>query len=713
MGSGYIAEYSLLFDTLGSASPAPSVDFQAFCAMLQVADREFSPESVYRSAEEASVKLLPSLESAWSPTEAASVLHEKGNLRDTIAEFQSRRTSDGFTPERAAHFADDPQYDLIRSIAGDGIIIQAPPNFRNLTIKETFRPVVTRLPSTMRCHALKSTVAGRSILLERSSIPDPEFENLSFCSIHLAPKPPSELPPGVAGDALLLEAAAAKAALGRFCVDPSNTEDGVVPLNSPEGKLLAIDKYGKVTHPTIDSVVSDWDEYRQDKKLQWRDMWLAKEDVDSAFPQLKLAPESALMMAVAISATLILINLYGTFGWTGLPMAFAVVGAAILRAILPRALAVHHAYCDDFFWAGSFDHVSHDQPIVQRTLENTFGSPGRTPEKSVGPTQCTDILGWVVDFQNDRVLLKQRAIRKLAYAFFSFKTTDSLPISDWQRLASLASRYSRASAGLSPYVAPLFAMTRRSGGRLKACPPNANAKVAIEMWRMAILRMHADPFAFAMSVERFGRLPPQPGAAAGFHYGISDASTPQLAAALYQYKNGPLLAWTTYVLPFEYLDSRHATRFQNEREFLGLLLLLVLTAHTLPASASIPEGGSRPLIWSTDSRTAESWAARDGTSASRAAQATAISIAWLQIAAAINLVAIDWRSSEEMGDIDRASRNRPAPSLLPELFVNLQSSIDASRMFHDCDFTKTLDCAPARSLLFDLASRMSTILARP
>ena len=250
---------------------------------------------------------------------------------------------------------------------------------------------------------------------------------------------------------------------------------------------------------------------------------------------------------------------------------------------------------------------------------------------------------------------------------------------------------------------------RQANGSLKLIKPSSQAILCIEMWRVVLLYWVFNPGAFAVPLEKFVRLSSRykPSPQSVPHFGITDASTPKLAAALYAPGSGELIAWTQYTLPFAYSEEHKATLYQNNREYLGLLLLLVL------ASAARPSGERRntlSLTWCTDNTTAQAWVDHNRCK-SLASQATAISISWIQLIQRIDIESTEWRPTEQMGDIDNLTRNRPTPSLLPALYIDLQTALDASELFHQCDFTKHLDCGKARTIMFEVNSRLHAALA--
>jgi len=254
-------------------------------------------------------------------------------------------------------------------------------------------------------------------------------------------------------------------------------------------------------------------------------------------------------------------------------------------------------YCDDVFGIGSLLSAAHDASVVQSLIVQTFGKGSVAQDKS-WLDQHAVILGWHIGFTRNLVRPSNRGIRKLAFSFFSVDVRAGQPLilTKWQELHSLAECYSDGLLCTSDFVQPLAAMLagwepsasapagssapkkHRRVKRLKTA--NSAARFAIEMWRIFSIRLWQNCDAYSMSIEQFS----------GFYdtndlsprVAISDSSTPRVAVAIYD--NLPdgsltLVAWTGYDYPaFGYTDNNPATFFQNQREYLGLLLALVLIA---------------------------------------------------------------------------------------------------------------------------------------
>ena len=117
---------------------------------------------------------------------------------------------------------------------------------------------------------------------------------------------------------------------GRWCLDASNREDKRMPLNGGAAKELAAFHYGNVIYPEMVDIILSWIAYLKQHDRQWSECWLFKEDIKSCFPQLNMDPRAALHLAMRVAVDIILIDFAGTFGYTGLPGAWQVVGRALL-----------------------------------------------------------------------------------------------------------------------------------------------------------------------------------------------------------------------------------------------------------------------------------------------------------------------------------------------------------------------------------------------
>ena len=219
-------------------------------------------------------------------------------------------------------------------LAETGAVIEPDPEFVHLTPEQTQRTITSDISQTIAYHTLRFWHQQRAIILPLAAISRADRDLLSFVSLHLHFK--ADSPPG------------------RLCIDPSNTSDSsLLPLNTPHTKAAALLRYGPVEFPTINTIIQDWHQYNRRHDLVWKDCYIEKDDIVDAFPQVRMAALSAMMMAVMISALLVWIPINGTFGWSGLPFAYNVFGLATMEVLLPIIEAVLHRYCDDYIGYGT------------------------------------------------------------------------------------------------------------------------------------------------------------------------------------------------------------------------------------------------------------------------------------------------------------------------------------------------------------------------
>ena len=80
---------------------------------------------------------------------------------------------------------------------------------------------------------------------------------------------------------------------GCILIDPSNPKGEGWPLNTPEVKATAVERYGKLTLPTIKEIVSALLAYAKRRDYDLKNMRLFKLDISNAFGCLPVAPELA------------------------------------------------------------------------------------------------------------------------------------------------------------------------------------------------------------------------------------------------------------------------------------------------------------------------------------------------------------------------------------------------------------------------------------
>ena len=102
---------------------------------------------------------------------------------------------------------------------------------------------------------------------------------------------------------------------GRILIDPSNPKGEGWPLNTPEVKAAAEERYGKLTLPTIKEIVFALLAYAKGRGYDLKDMRLFKLDISNAFGCLPVAPELAPYMMIRIG-DLLMLHINNQFGPT-------------------------------------------------------------------------------------------------------------------------------------------------------------------------------------------------------------------------------------------------------------------------------------------------------------------------------------------------------------------------------------------------------------
>jgi hypothetical protein len=301
-------------------------------------------------------------------------------------------------------------------------------------------------------------------------------------------------------------------------------------------------------------------------QLPWSDFWVFKEDIKSCFPQMDMQPESAVLLAIRLTVAIVFIHLAGSFGWTGAPMAWAIIGAAMLRFCHRHWPKVDlFLICDDFVGFGLLLDCLEASKGVRDHIIDTCGPGSVSLDKSV-LTQRPVVLGYQLDFLNPNgptVSPNDEAIHKMTYHFFSFDASAKQPLLLWQILHSYAERYSHGMRGMRPFVSAFAHMIRKCGppvhsGKLYVLKhqyavknsASPSALFAIEMWRVVCYLLFLKRQAFSIPISSYLAMHGLADSAIEFH-SISDASPYRICAALYNHITGELVAWTSVLLPYQ------------------------------------------------------------------------------------------------------------------------------------------------------------------
>jgi hypothetical protein len=161
---------------------------------------------------------------------------------------------------------------------------------------------------------------------------------------------------------------------GRPLMDCSNAQPGITPLNTEATKQLGIARYQPVVLPNLREVVTEWEDYRRTRDIEWSDMWMFKADIFNCFNQLHWHATTAKLMGFMLTASLLMVMLTCGFGVAVTPMVWTVIGDALNRKINRTAPSRTFTYVDDFFGAGSHKDTSRTQKLYT-TLSTTSSAP--------------------------------------------------------------------------------------------------------------------------------------------------------------------------------------------------------------------------------------------------------------------------------------------------------------------------------------------------
>ena len=157
---------------------------------------------------------------------------------------------------------------------------------------------------------------------------------------------------------------------------------------------------------------------------------------------------------------------------------------------------------------------------------------------------------------------------------------------------------------------------------------------------------------------------------------VSDASWWKLCAVVKDNGTGQVLAWTVLPLPFG------KSAFQNVREYLGLLLGLVLL-HLLLREKGEPRR-QQAVRWIGDNLTALRWAETSKVN-SKSGQMANVAMVWAQLYGNFEIQETEYLEGRRMGDVDGATRDKVLTVLPPDLFRDVESIPGVVELFSQCD----------------------------
>ena len=381
------------------------------------------------------------------------------------------------------------------------------------------------------------------LALPLRSLSTTELQTLYFCPGHWTPN--TNVP------------------MGRFLLDATNATNPNNVLNKGDSFIVAENLYGVLKLPSIQTIVTGWVKYIDEHDYRWSEMRIYKEDIRGAFSQVKINPDHATLLAVLMSSNMLMIHLFGVFGWHAMPLVFAVFSRALLWVMAKKVAGVIDIYVDDFMGLSHRLTAQADQYIVQSVCRATFGLDALADDNLVA-SSVADILGYRIDLIAATIRPSDKGIRKLAFVFFTVSLEEKTwPLRTCQVVASLSERYSSVLVGLRPFVDCFNKLTGKFS-RVTPISPNSPRKLsslarcAVVVWRAVILLLDEYPAMLAVPIRSLSLnvkdLP---------EYGLlSDAAT---GLGLKVWAPQGVIMFAKY--SFKYDSFQGNT--QNVREFLG------------------------------------------------------------------------------------------------------------------------------------------------
>jgi len=349
-------------------------------------------------------------------------------------------------------------------------------------------------------------------------------------------------------------------------------------------------------------------------------------------------------------------------------------------------------YVDDLNAFFHFLNALEDQQNMRNKLLDLLG-PNGLSDKSFGPSPTGEVIGWYIDLTVGTIRPSDRGIRKLALVFLTLDISSSdlrWPLQTCQVAASLAERYSRGIIAMRPFVEPLIALTRTAAKAPSSSPKSFRkvsslAKMSVVIWRAVVIILLSHPERLAVPISSMMKT-----RTTEFSYSVVTDAADSIGLGIFAV-NGELLACTSYLLPF----NAHDARYQNTREFLGVVLALVLlrTRFRLPAGTSV--------AIKSDSMSAITWIQKNR-AASQYAHVAFLTYTWITVVTGFVIVETTHIAgkSEDMFDFDALSRNLPTRHIDMSAFIHTTTLPWLNELFQLCDPTQDRSCITDHMTVF-------------
>ena len=571
-------------------------------------------------------------------------LQQLGTIEEVVRDRQSRTKGERYNSDRYdLYLSETSDATVLCDVAEFGAAIPVASDFVINPAIEPPRQLQRKLGNCYCKHAYKLWKNGGALIFREQDIPESERCKLNINPLHWCPKPFCDC--------------------GRWLGDLSNREEGT-SINCPESKELARNLYGDMSYPSIEDIISSWLNYASSNQYELSDLRIWKEDIRSAFGQFNIKPEDTYKLAFSFAEGLILIMIWGFFGWTGAPLVFANFSRAMLEVLAKVTLGVVFLFCDDFIGCGHYSVVDNDQKVARDLINNVFGEGKVALEKSVLPSQKAEVIGWWVDLASGAIRPSDKGIRKLIFVFFSIDNTAShWSLEMCQVLASLAQRYSQALMGMRPFVHVFHQLC--GGNSSKWRTVSGKARFAVEMWRAILILLFINKEFMSVSMRVMI------GSPLGFESFtlITDGSYLGVGTLILNDARTVIdCQFADYLFKFEQNRAEaDQSKYQNHREFAGLVVGIIMLIRTVRISAH-----GAVIRWVNDNAAALEWSRKDMCKG-KSSQVLFMFYSALLIKYKLHIVEVEHIAglATLMKPVDALSRGLATPELSENLRVNL------------------------------------------
>jgi hypothetical protein len=466
-------------------------------------------------------------------------------------------------------------------------------------------------------------------------------------------------------------------AQGRPICDTSNPNPESDALNGTgkEGKdavrQAIAEEWGSILHPTLESLVKMVlemvDKYGAKNLVLW------KKDLASAFNLMDFDAASAILLAFELTDGMTAVHTTGMFGWTGTPYAFQVITRVMVDLCRKHLEGLMSMYVDDMLGVAHKDHVEKDMATADGLARGLLG-PDAIAEDKTEWGRALDWIGWRFDLDTMTVSASRRNMLKAMHAFFFVSLEGTLSLSEVERMASYASRYSVLCAQMRPYAAALHAFkTTFEGDHNSRKRPSELVKCDVVMWQSFFCLLQLDPANFARPLDSFR----QRTATVQIEY---DASLTGLGVMVSTWSEESrtfvLRGYSALTLPFM-VDRSDASR-QNTNEYLAVLMALLL----IRQEGYAVRGYAYDVIG--DSTSSLSWCAK-GRARSQLATAANIAHNLLAVEMDISLVSTKHIPGDDNIQCDGLSRGKSGPDVGLPAELSVVLGAEAVQYIRLCD----------------------------